>query len=170
MAEYDVRRKAELVITGELLNFTNYTDEQLTERGLTRVEADALAGLNILPSRGGTDNVAEKPAVEVAPFVTAEAQDGEELIADGVAPGGLDNTWKINLGVAYITELDDALPKEHAATVQLLRKGLQAIRPGYEPDLKFRLHGLNILGQDDFEDATKRARGDVFSLVLGCSG
>jgi hypothetical protein len=170
MAESDVRRKAELVIVGELKNFTNKTNEELKMIGLTRAEADALAAWAILTSRGGTDSVDKQAAVESPPFVVAEAQDGQELIAEGVARDGLDNTWQINMGVAYVTELYDALPEDHSASVQLLRKGLQAIRPGYEPDLKFRLHGINILGLDDFEDAEKRARGDVYSLVIGCSG
>jgi len=29
---------------------------------------------------------------------------------------------------------------------------LQAIRPGEDLTLKFILHGINIIGQDDFED------------------
>ena len=37
-------------------------------------------------------------------------------------------------------------------------------------DLKFILHGINIIGQDDFEDGEKRARGDIFSLAIWCSG
>jgi len=170
MAENDARRKSELVIAGELKNFTNKTNAQLLEIGLTRADADALASWQILPSRGGTDNADKKPAVQIPPFVVVEVQESNETIADGVAPDGLDNTWQMNLGVAYVTELNDALPEDHSANVQILRKGLQAIRPGYEPDLKYRLHGMSILGQDYFEDAEKRLRGDVYSLVLGCSG
>jgi len=49
-------------------------------------------------------------------------------------------------------------------------RGLQAIRPGEDLTLKFILHGINIIGQDDFEDGEKRARGDIFSLAIWCSG
>ena len=56
-------------------------------------------------------------------------------------------------------------------------RGLQAIRPGEDLTLKFILHGINIIGQDDFEVAvcpavlkTFRARGDIFSLAIWCSG
>lgn len=170
MDEQDVRRKSELVIAGELKNFTNKTNAELLDVGLTRTEADALAAMTILPSRGGTDNAAKEAVVEVPPFVVVEAQDSQELIGDGAAKGGPDNTWQINLGVAYVTVIEDTIPEDHSAKVQLLRKGLQAIRPGYEPDLKFRLHGLNIFGLDDFEDTAKAARGDVYSLIVGCSG
>ncbi len=170
--ENDVRRKSELVVAGELKNFTNKTDEDLKNIGLTRTDADTLAAWKILVSRGGTDNPEEEAAVQVPPFVVVEAQDGEELLADDIrlVSEKNENAWKVNMAVAYVTELVDALPKDHSANVQLLRKGIQAIRPGYEPDLKYRLHGLNILGLDDFEDTAKRARGDIFSLVLGCSG
>lgn len=171
MAEQDPRRKAEVVIAGELKNFKNKTDQELALIGLTRLEADTLGSWSILVSRGGTDNPQEEAAVQEPPFVLVEAQEGEEVVSTGRrVPDGLENTWLVNLAVGYITNLDDVLPKDHSRNVNLLRKGIQAIRPGYDPVENFRLHGLDILGADDFEDKEKRARGDLFSIVVGCSG
>ena len=45
-------------------------------------------------------------------------------------------------------------------------RGLQAIRPGEDLTLKFILHGINIIGQEDFQDEEKRGRGDIFSLAI----
>jgi hypothetical protein len=47
---------------------------------------------------------------------------------------------------------------------------LQAIRLGEDLTLKFILHGINIIGQDDSQDEEKRGRGDIFSLAIWSGG
>jgi hypothetical protein len=43
---------------------------------------------------------------------------------------------------------------------------LQAIRLGEDLTLKFILHGINIISQDE----EKRGRGDIFSLAIWSGG
>jgi hypothetical protein len=143
MAEADIRRKSEVVIRNEL--------------------ASRLTDWLILVARGGTDNTAEEATVQIPPFVVVQARAAEKMITG-------EPTWTVSLAVGYVTELTDMLPKDHAAKLQELYNALEDIHPGFDEEQIYRLHGIDILDANVFEDAEKRARGDIISCILGCSG
>jgi hypothetical protein len=144
MAEADIRRKAEIVIRNELASRLDDT-------------------WNILVARGGTDNPAEEATVQIPPFVVVQGRAAEKMITG-------EPTWTISLAVGYVTELTDTLPKDHASKVQQLYNAIEEIPAGFDVDQNFRLHGIDILDANVFEDADKRARGDIINCTLGCSG
>lgn len=142
--ENDIRRKTEIVLR----------DELATRLGV---------GWKVLVARGGTDNPDEEAAVQTPPFVVVQARAAEKTMAQ-------ENTWLVNVAVGYVTELTDTLPKDHSANLRTVLVALEGILPGYDPDQKFRLHGIDVMDTNAFSDQPKRARGDIITCVVGCSG
>jgi hypothetical protein len=149
--ENDIRRKAEIVLAAELTS---------------RLPND----WTILVSRGGGGSESEsgEPTEHIPPFVVVEAQGSEELRADFFDHN--ENIWQMNVAIGYVTELTDTLPIDHSQNLRKVLEAISGILPGYDADHKFRLHGIDILGTDDFEDPAKQARGDIITVVIGCSG
>jgi hypothetical protein len=141
--ENDIRRKAEIVIRDEL--------------------ALRLPDWKILVARGGTDNPQEEPKVQTPPFVVVQARMAEQMITG-------EPTWLLDLAVGYVTESSDTLPKDHSSKLQELYNAVADISPGFDPDQNFRLHGIDIQETHVFTDESKRARGDIIMVRLGCSG
>ena len=118
----------------------------------------AVPGVTFYPSRHAMQ---DPEATElIPPYAVVESRDAEKMMAN-------EDTWMVAMGLGYVTHIEDPYDPSKVRDIQL---ALEAIKPGYDGEHEIVVHGLDVSGVDDFEDSEKRARGDVISFTLACSG
>jgi hypothetical protein len=121
----------------------------------------AAPGLKFVPAKGGDDY--NDAADLVPPYCFVEA--GEMNM---VLPG--EPTYEGEASVTYVTHIDDTSSTAHSVAVRQISDALAGLDRGFDLAQGLIVHGTDVSGTDEVEDAERQSHGDVITVAIGYTG
>ncbi len=140
---------------------TNSEIKRKVELWLCAKLGQAVPGLTFVPAKGGDDS--NDAADLIPPYCFVEAGEMNKVL-----PG--EPTYEGEASVTYVTHIDDTSSTVHSATVRQISDSLAGLDRGFDPAQGLIVHGTDISGTDEVEDAEKQSHGDVITVAIGCTG